>query len=317
MGSARFLVASMAVIAAQPALAGNVTGLTTFTAGTPAKASEVNGNFAAVKTAVDDNAGRIAALESAVSALQSMVATLQANLASTQSDLAAMGAPIKGLQSQLADIQASNVMALEPYLSVTTSGVPRAFFSGINLQLVNGTGYSDTVNGKGNLIIGYDEVRGDATYRCSNGAYSDQPTCVANGGTWAVSHKSGSHYLVVGRENNYSQYGGLVVGYKDSSTGGYASVMGFNNTASGGAATVSGGYGSTASGGSASVSGGMGARATGAGASVSGGFGGVASATYSSVSGGSGNTAGHNYSSVLGGPSQTTTSAYQTIPALP
>jgi hypothetical protein len=47
--------------------AGPVGPLTTFTAGTPAKASEVNGNFTAVKTAVDDNAGRIATVESTVS----------------------------------------------------------------------------------------------------------------------------------------------------------------------------------------------------------------------------------------------------------
>ena len=43
--------------------AGPVGPLTTFTAGTQAKASEVNGNFSAVKTAVDDNAARIGALE--------------------------------------------------------------------------------------------------------------------------------------------------------------------------------------------------------------------------------------------------------------
>ncbi|MBC2714107.1 MAG: hypothetical protein HGJ92_02245 [Desulfobacteraceae bacterium] len=35
--------------------AGEVTGLTTFSSGTPAVASEVNDNFTAVKTAVDDN----------------------------------------------------------------------------------------------------------------------------------------------------------------------------------------------------------------------------------------------------------------------
>ena len=35
--------------------AGDVTGLKTFSAGAPAKASEVNANFTAVKTAVDDN----------------------------------------------------------------------------------------------------------------------------------------------------------------------------------------------------------------------------------------------------------------------
>jgi sirohydrochlorin ferrochelatase len=36
------------------------------TAGTTAKASEVNGNFSAVRTAVNDNASRITTLESAV-----------------------------------------------------------------------------------------------------------------------------------------------------------------------------------------------------------------------------------------------------------
>src|SRR5881296_3886733 len=46
--------------------AGPVGPLTTFTAGTPAKASEVNGNFSAVKTAVDDNASRITTLQSTV-----------------------------------------------------------------------------------------------------------------------------------------------------------------------------------------------------------------------------------------------------------
>jgi len=44
-------------------IAGQVTGLTQFTSGSPAKAAEVNGNFAAVKTAVDDNHARISNLE--------------------------------------------------------------------------------------------------------------------------------------------------------------------------------------------------------------------------------------------------------------
>lgn len=45
------------------ALAGNVTGLTTFTNGTPAIATEVNANFTAVKTAVDDNYSRVTAVQ--------------------------------------------------------------------------------------------------------------------------------------------------------------------------------------------------------------------------------------------------------------
>ncbi len=46
--------------------AGPLGPLTTFTAGTPAKASEVNGNFSVVSTAVNDNASRITTLESTV-----------------------------------------------------------------------------------------------------------------------------------------------------------------------------------------------------------------------------------------------------------
>jgi hypothetical protein len=45
------------------ALGSAVTLPFTFTAGTPAKAAEVNDNFAAVKTAVDDNFARIKAMQ--------------------------------------------------------------------------------------------------------------------------------------------------------------------------------------------------------------------------------------------------------------
>src|SRR5688500_16297129 len=47
----------------QGATASEVTGLVTFTSGTPARAAEVNGNFNAVKSAVDDNHARIIELE--------------------------------------------------------------------------------------------------------------------------------------------------------------------------------------------------------------------------------------------------------------
>lgn len=45
------------------AYAGEVTGLTSFTAGTPARAAEVNSNFSAVKAAVDNNNSRLTGVE--------------------------------------------------------------------------------------------------------------------------------------------------------------------------------------------------------------------------------------------------------------
>ena len=58
--------------------AGNVTGLTTFTTGTKAVASEVNGNFGAVKTAVDDNNSRTTTNTADIATNIADIASLQA-----------------------------------------------------------------------------------------------------------------------------------------------------------------------------------------------------------------------------------------------
>lgn len=61
------LVAGVLAAVSATLIAGQVSGLINFTAGTPARAADVNGNFNAVKTAVDDNHARIAALEASSS----------------------------------------------------------------------------------------------------------------------------------------------------------------------------------------------------------------------------------------------------------
>lgn len=149
-------------------------------------------------------------------------------------------------------------------------------FSGVNLQVVNGSGITETTNGLGNLVVGYNEA-----------------------GSVAGDVRTGSHNIVGGARNSYSNYGGLVVA--DS------------NTIDGPFAVVSGGTTNRASGENASVSGGAGNVASGDNAAISGGFSGVASNNFSSVSGGRFNSANAIFSSVVGGLSNSANGMFSSI----
>lgn len=277
----------------------------TFTGGTRAVAAEVNANFSAIATEVNDNHSRIAALEAAV-------ATLQAS--------------VSNLESRLAAVEGSQALALEPYLSVTSEvRGPLVRFSGVNLQVVNGAGQTASVNGLGNVIIGYDAPR-DSWAVCSDGQYMNSTTCQNNGETWAQDHKSGSHNIVGGDGNSYSGYGGLVLGQYNVVNRAFASVVGgYQNMASGTHSTVAGGDGNwslgpsasvaggdsnLASGRTSSVSGGNANEASGADSAICGGFSGVASGASSTVSGGTDNIASGDQSSVSGGNSRSATAQY-------
>ena len=137
-------------------------------------------------------------------------------------------------------------------------------FHGVNVQIVNGSGSTTgLVDGLGNLIVGYNELRG------------------------AGDDRSGSHNLVVGKEHNFNSFGGLVAGFSNTLSGSHASVSGGQqNTASGYSSSVSGGTYNTASGNYSSVSGGRFNNASGNYSSVSGGRFNNASGYFSSVSGG-------------------------------
>jgi len=149
-------------------------------------------------------------------------------------ELAALQAEMDALQAQVPDCLA-------------TDG-DDAVFEGCNVHVRNGLDTTNTVNGSGNLIVGYNEATGDLL-------------------------RGGSHNLVVGSEHSYSSYGGLVAGFANTISGAYTSVSGGElNTASGPGSSVSGGAGNTASGNSASVSGGENNVASGEFATVGGGL---------------------------------------------
>jgi len=182
-----------------------------------------------------------------------------------------------------------------PFTVTGTPGSPDALvtLSGYNLRIVSGSGSTSdgtvdsgnnpipgtALTGLGNVIIGYNALRGDNT-----------------------DDRTGSHNLIVGDQNTYSSFGGLAIGVNHTLSGPYASITGgYGNVASGFAASVSGGQGNAAQGQGASISGGASNQASGFCSSVSGGYNNSASGGFSSVSGGLSNTASGAFSSIGGG----------------
>ncbi len=88
-----------------------------------------------------------------------------------------------------------------------------AEFSRVNVQLADGSGATSSVNGTGNLVLGYDESPGTQT---------------------------GSHDLILGEDLSYTGYGDVVAGYNSHATGSYSAAFGVHATASGSYALVAG-----------------------------------------------------------------------------
>ncbi len=173
----------------------------------------------------------------------------------------------------------TRIATLEAKLASVTTTSTDVYFTDVNVHVRSGSGNTNgNVNGRGNLIVGYNEPRTTG------------------------SDKSGSHNLVIGEQHNYISYGGLVAGYHNTLEGPRASISGgYYNTADGDFSSVSGGGYNTASGHYSSVSGGGYNTAEGSYVSVSGGKDNQALGSYSSVSGGENNMALGYYSSVSGG----------------
>jgi hypothetical protein len=146
------------------------------------------------------------------------------------------------------------------YEAAGIGGKPTIQFSGVNEQIVNGRGETYSTNGEGNLVLGYDENEGKHP-------------------------QTGSHNLILGFEQTFTSFGGIVGGYDNTISGPYASVTGGSaNIASEDYATVSDGYKNTASG------------------------------EYSLVSGGRENKAEGRFSALLGGRLASAAGAYEAKP---
>jgi hypothetical protein len=193
---------------------------------------------------------------------------------------------------------ASGTAVLAPtYVASGAGGKLTVEYSGVNVQIVSGAGStSAAVNGRGNLVIGYDESPGTQT---------------------------GSHNLVLGTSQAYTSYGSIIAGSSDNDTARYSTVLGFDNDAGGAYSEVTGGEKNTAGGEFSSIQGGLDNRATADQSSVGGGCFNLAgdgtlgttpsacetSGTLMEIAGGEANQAFSRYSTITGGAHNVTTGA--------
>lgn len=186
----------------------------------------------------------------------------------------------------LGEPEQEKIEQLLPYINFVKEGVdkkPAIQISRANLQVIDGLGKTNAINGTGNVIIGYDE--------------GGEP-----GPTGAGREQTGSHNLILGKEQTYTSYGSVLGGSNNIVEDPFSVVFGHENTIGAAFTSVSGGYLNKATAENASVSGGRENEASGKVSSVSGGLGNVASSRASSVSGGSLNKATTDeYASVSGG----------------
>jgi hypothetical protein len=96
------------------------------------------------------------------------------------------------------------LISILPHVGFVPSGIdgkPTIRFTGVNVQVINGAGATASVNGVGNLVLGYDE----------------NPSAQA---------QTGSHDLILGRNQSFTGYAQLVSGFQNTATGNYATVLG-------------------------------------------------------------------------------------------
>jgi hypothetical protein len=202
---------------------------------------------------------------------------------------------IKGEQglSTLSAAEQKKLTEILPYVQLVASGVdgkPTIQFVGANVQIVDGSGETKSVNGTGNLVIGYDETPGVQT---------------------------GSHNILLGGGGQGDEgYGSLIggAGNTETSTAPFSLLFGQGNTASGIGSTVTGGFNNLAEGKDSSVSGGEEDKAGGEYAAVSGGAANSAEGLAASTQGGRVNDAAGPYSSVAGGHEQGEGTEYGFLP---
>jgi len=175
-----------------------------------------------------------------------LVPTLvKAQAPSLEKRLAKLEKKVRKLEAKLANVRVEDG-------EINGLRGPHFIIEGVNVHIQSGSDLTDDgtffdetliegaeLLGLGNLVMGYNE----------NGVFLGEIVKDRTG--------SGSHNLIMGVENSYTSFSGIVNGGPNTISGPASSVLaGAFNTASGIVSSVSGGIGNTASGDFSSVSGG-------------------------------------------------------------
>jgi len=171
------------------------------------------------------------------------------------------------------------------YVASGIDGKPTVQFASVNVQIVDGSGSTSTVNGTGNLVLGYDE---------------------------GANNQGGSHNLVLGEDQSDGSYAGVLGGDGNTVDEPYGAAVGTDNLVDGFDAFAAGTENS-ANGNDSSVTGGESNSANGDADSISGGESNTAASIASWVGGGQSNTAENSYSSISGGADNLAEEVFGTI----
>ncbi len=227
-------------------------------------------------------------------------------------------------KNALATSELALLKSILPFIHYVAKGIadkPTVQFSGVNVQVLSGAGSTNAaVNGEGNLVIGYDENSESHEQTGSNDlVLGEEQTFTSYAGVVGGNHNTLSApfaTILAGRENEVAAESGSIAGGKANVVSAeYATITGgLANTASAEYASVSGGFDNTANAIDASVSGGERNTASAQAASVTGGYENEAAANWSSVEGGAENATSANFSSIFGGQGLSTSFDYEAIP---
>ena len=288
-GAAAAATRLAAVEAASSEQAASLTDLTGDVSSLTSTVSSFSSRITAAEAAVSAIDARVDAVDALASTNEGGLSTVQASLAGVQAQVTSFAADVQSNSSDVAAVtstqgaQATRLTALETKTSsmsaTTIGGRAAVVFDAVNLHVRSGVGTTaGIVNGLGNLIVGYDEARASS------------------------SDKSGSHNLILGRQNNYTSFGGLVGGFNNAITGSYASIItGNSNEATATYSVVVTGSSNDATGTSAVVVTGSTNEATNGDAVVISGSSNDATGLDSVVVSGSTNRATDNTSVAVGG----------------